>query len=134
MGKITDLSGRTIAGVLEVLHLSENQQGNSTRWMCRCKLCGREKEYVSRALIHRADEIKSCGCRKKESRSIEAATRAIMRSGAVPKQPPREWIDHEPGEIDKNGRPVPKLSEWERGRRDAIALGAGRWNFVNEVV
>ena len=60
---IKDLTGETI-GPLEILSIGEKTKGSSsTRWNCRCTLCGREFSVANYWLTH-SDPYSHCICTK----------------------------------------------------------------------
>ena len=146
MCKIKDLTGRRIADVLTVLRLSEDQvTGKAAKWVCMCDLCGKESDHSSAKLLHKAHQIRSCGCNRNGRRksinpdSVDQLRKTIKKPGAVPPKMNVKAMKSDlqqsmsvPTDRDTSPqiyRKQRELTPWEIGEREARACGAGRFNF-----
>lgn len=73
--KILDITGRKF-GMLTALRFSDRKNG-STYWIFLCD-CGKEKRIISRNVI--TDNVKSCGCHKKEFLRNIATTHGMSKT------------------------------------------------------
>ncbi len=83
--KRADLTGKTI-GVLDVLKYTRTSQNGDRLYLCRCHLCGAEKELPASTI--RA-KLTSCGCRQYSSERMESMSRmgvavAIVDGANIP--------------------------------------------------
>lgn len=58
---MSDITGKTF-GMIEVLEKATSTQEKTSRWKCRCLLCGKEVELSRKSLLYRRGKRIGCGC------------------------------------------------------------------------
>lgn len=81
MSTLIDISGERY-GLLEVIGKSANTNEKSSRWLCKCDLCGQVVDMSRKSLLYRKDKLLGCGCAsKKKIHKLQSGEKSFRKEG-----------------------------------------------------